>query len=270
MIGAIIGDVVGSVYEFDNIKTKEFPLFSPRCTFTDDTVMTVAVASALLRSRTEDMAFPYLVTQEMHRFGRKYPHAGYGRRFYRWLRSKDPEPYYSLGNGSAMRVSPCGDLASSLEEALSLAQASAEPTHDHPEGIKGAQAVAAAVYLARTGRSKSEIREYIELNFYPLDFTLDSIRPAYSFNETCPGSVPQAIQAFLESDSFEDAIRGAVSIGGDSDTIAAIAGSIAWPYYACGGLSGGMVQAREQVKRTLPAEFIQVLERFEEEVNPNG
>ena len=263
MIGAIIGDVVGSRYEFDNIKTKRFPLFSEMCMFTDDSVMTAAVANALLQSMEEKRPFKDTVTEQMRFFGRKYPHAGYGRRFFGWLEDEDPKPYNSLGNGSAMRVSPCGLVAKTLDEALELARLSAEPTHDHPEGIKGAQAVAAAIYLARTGKSKEEIRDCIEESFYTLDFTLDEIRPTYSFNETCPGSVPQAIEAFLESEDFEDAIRNAVSIGGDSDTIAAIAGSIAWSYYGREGLTEDMRHFQEVAKSFLNADLLDVLERFE-------
>jgi len=231
MLGAIIGDIVGSKYEFDNIKTKDFPFVSRGCTFTDDTVMTVAVARALIRMEREKFDFKTAVIEEMKSLGNKYSHAGYGGKFHLWLRSDDVEPYYSFGNGSAMRVSPCGFYAKTLEEALTLAKESAEVTHNHPEGIKGAQAVAAAIFLAKNKKSKEEIREYIEKEFYPLTKTLDEIRPDYDFDVSCQGSVPEAITAFLESDNFEDAIRNAVSLGGDSDTIAAIAGSIAHAFY---------------------------------------
>ncbi len=231
MYGAIIGDIVGSIYEFNNIKTKEFPFVSRGCSFTDDTVMTVAVARALLQSREQRKPFKPLLVREMQTLGRRFPDAGYGARFSLWLRMEDPQPYGSFGNGSAMRASPCGLIAVTLKEAVSLARASAEVTHDHPEGVRGAEATAAAVFLARTGRTKEEIGEYIRSNYYDLSWTLDEIRPSYRFNETCPGTVPQALEAFLESNDFEDAIRNAVSLGGDSDTLAAIAGSVAWSYY---------------------------------------
>ena len=232
MLGAIIGDIVGSKYEFDNIKTKEFSFVSRGCTFTDDTVMTVAVARALIRMHRDGYFFKAALVEEMKFLGNKYRNAGYGGRFSLWLMiGDDAEPYNSYGNGSAMRVSPCGFYANSLSEALKLAKESAEVTHNHSEGIKGAQAVAAAIFLAKTKKSKQEIREYIEENFYPLTKTLDGIRPTYEFDVTCQGSVPEAITAFLESENFEDAIRNAVSIGGDSDTIAAIAGSIAFAFY---------------------------------------
>ena len=231
MYGAIIGDIVGSKYEFNNIKTKDFPFVSEGCFFTDDTVMTVAVARALLQSREQRKPFKPLLVKEMQSLGRRFPDAGYGGRFSLWLRMGDPKPYGSFGNGSAMRASPCGLIAVTLEEAAALGRASAEVTHDHPEGIKGAEATAAAVFLARTGRTKEEIGEYIRSHYYDLSQTLDVIRPSYSFNETCQETVPQAFEAFLESTGFEDAIRNAVSLGGDSDTLAAITGSVAWTYY---------------------------------------
>lgn len=231
MFGAIIGDIVGSIYEFNNIKTKDFPLFQESCCYTDDTVMTIAVAQALLKAREQKLDFKQILIEEMQDLGRRYPGRGYGGSFARWLKTKDPKPYNSYGNGSAMRVSPCGLIAVELSEALALAKASAEVTHNHPEGIKGAQAVAGAIFLAKCGKSKEEIKNFIQYTFYDLDKTLDEIRPTYKFNETCQETVPQAIQAFLESDSFEDAIRNAISLGGDSDTLAAITGSIAWTFY---------------------------------------
>lgn len=232
MLGAFFGDVVGSRFEHNNIKSKDFTLFHPDCSCTDDTVLTAAVAVALLdRQPGEDMAiFKQRLVGTLHQIGIIYPHAGYGGRFRQWLNDGETEPYGSFGNGSAMRVSPCGWVADTLEETLTLAEASAAVTHDHPEGIKGAVAVAGAVYLARTGASKKDIRAFAE-QYYALDFTLDAIRADYQFDVTCQGSVPQAIEAFLESESFEDAIRLAISIGGDSDTIAAIAGAIAEAYY---------------------------------------
>lgn len=231
MYGAIIGDIVGSKYEFNNIKTKDFPFVSQGCEFTDDTVMTVAVANALLQSRAENRPFKPLLVQEMQSLGRKYPYAGYGGMFSSWLVEKHPQPYNSFGNGSAMRVSPCGLIAVTLDEAIALAKASAEVTHNHPEGIKGAEATAAAIFLARTGAKKEVIGGYICDHYYNLSKTLNEIRPTYRFNETCQDTVPQAIIAFLESENYEDAIRNAVSLGGDSDTLAAIAGAIAWSYY---------------------------------------
>ena len=230
ILGAIVGDIVGSVYEWHNIKTKSFPLFSGKGFFTDDTVMTLAVAKAVEKAlRGGDLAV--YTENAMRELGNKYPHAGYGGRFAHWLTDKDAHAYGSFGNGSAMRVSPCGTFADTLEEALQKAKITASVTHDHPEGIKGAQAVAAAIFLALHGSTIEEIRRYITSEFYDLDFTLDAIRPVYRFDETCQGSVPQAIEAFLESTDFEDAVRNAVSIGGDSDTIAAITGSIAGAYY---------------------------------------
>lgn len=233
MLGAIIGDVVGSRYEFDSDKSKDFEFFSPDCRPTDDSIMTVAVACACLEGELQDEdSFKAALVRKMHELGKLYPHAGYGGKFYRWLMLGLTEPYNSFGNGSAMRVSPVGWVADTLEETERLARWSAEVTHNHPEGIKGAQATAAAIFLARTGKSKNEIRAYIEEKYYDLNFTLDEIRPSYSFDVTCQGSVPQAIKCFLESTDFEDAIRNAVSLGGDCDTQAAIAGSIAEAFYS--------------------------------------
>ena len=231
MLGAIIGDIVGSVYEWDNIKTKDFPLFSDKGFFTDDTVMTVAVADALLNGGTADNFI-----DSMKKFGKQYPDSGYGSRFGSWLSSAERGPYNSWGNGAAMRVSPCAWYAESIDEAETLAERSAAVTHNHPEGIKGAQATAAAIYLARLREPKDRIKEYIEGRYgYDLNRTLDVIRPGYRFNETCQETVPEAIIAFLESYSFEDAIRNAISLGGDSDTLAAITGSIAEAFYGIPG-----------------------------------
>lgn len=231
MIGAIIGDIVGSVYERNPIKTKDFELFQEGCRFTDDTVMTCAVCYAIREYKVrKGVNVIGLIQKRMVELGQKYPSAGYGGKFRQWLMNPGRRPYNSFGNGSAMRASACGMLADSLEEAHDLAIYSAEVTHNHPEGIKGAVAVAEAIWLARQGKNKDEIREHLS-QYYDLDFTLDEIRPDYSFDVTCQGSVPQAIVAFLEADSFEDAIRNAVSLGGDSDTQAAIAGSIAEPFF---------------------------------------
>lgn len=224
MIGAIAGDIIGSVYEFDPIKTKNFPLFSPLSSFTDDTVLTVAVAHAILTGRS------YL--EAIRDVGRRYPNAGYGGLFSGWLRSEDSRPYNSWGNGSAMRVSPIGFAFQDEETVMKEAARTAEITHNHAEGIKGAQATALAIFLARTGRTKNEIRHAIQNRFdYDLDRTVDDIRPSYSFNESCQRTAPEAIIAFLDSTSYEDAIRNAVSLGGDSDTLACITGGIAEAFY---------------------------------------
>ncbi|MBP1765560.1 MAG: putative ADP-ribosylglycohydrolase [Firmicutes bacterium] len=227
MIGAIVGDIIGSVYEWNNIKTKDFPLFSPRCTFTDDTVMTLAIAEGLMNGGTADDFI-----QAMKKYGRKYPNAGYGGRFGSWLFSEDIQSYNSWGNGSAMRVSSVAWMFDSLSEVEQYAEISAAVTHNHPEGIKGAQATAAAIFLARKGKTKAEIKAYIESKYgYDLSRPLDEIRVNYHFNESCQETVPEAITAFLESVDFEDAIRNAISLGGDSDTLAAITGSIAEAAY---------------------------------------
>lgn len=281
MYGAMIGDIAGSKYEFHNIKTKQFPLFSRGCDFTDDTIMTVAVARALMQSCPDThpdgdgwASFELRLIESMQALGRRYPHptGQYGGSFAAWLRRPQPKPYGSYGNGSAMRVSPCALIAVSMEEALRLARVSAAVTHNHPEGVKGAEAVAAAVYLAKTGSSREEIREWITQRYYPLDFTLDEIREDYRFDVTCQGSVPQAIEAFLESTSFEDAIRNVISIGGDCDTTGAITGSIAWAYYTVqsggrdawlrGETSLDMAYILCQAKSYLPAEFVETADAF--------
>lgn len=231
MLGGIAGDIIGSRFEHAQIKTKDFELFSRQCTFTDDTVHTVAVADSLLTKT------PYQVN--FLRYFERYPNAGYGNRFRRWARSSRPLPYGSFGNGSAMRVSPIAWFYDSLDQVLVEALHSAEVTHNHPEGIKGAQAVAGAIYLARTGASKPEIRTFVEGRFgYDLSLTVDQIRPTYGFKVTCQESVPQAITAFLEAEDYEDAVRNAVSLGGDSDTLACIAGSIAEAFF--GGVPEGI------------------------------
>ena len=233
MLGAIIGDICGSVYEFSNEKDPgKLGLFRKGCFPTDDSVMTVAVARALMDSYGDsDSVIRQTVVDAMHYYGHLFPRAGYGGRFFYWLANCDRRPYNSWGNGSGMRVSPAGWMYGTLEETLRAAKLTAEVTHNHPEGIKGAQAIAAAIFLARTGKSKEEIRRFVQENYYALDFTLDQIRPYYAFDESCQGSCPQAIEAFLEGDSFEDVILKAISIGGDSDTVAAMAGSIAEAFY---------------------------------------
>lgn len=225
LYGAIGGDIIGSRYEWHNIKTKDFLLFSRGSRFTDDSVLTIATADALLHHQSYAKAY--------HKWGNRYPHAGYGGSFRRWLRSSDPQPYNSWGNGSAMRISPVGFYAKNEEEVLREAKASAEATHNHPEGIKGAQAAALAVHLAKSGTEKHAIKEKIESMFgYDLSSrSLDEIRPGYTFDVSCMGTLPVALLAFLESTDYEDAIRNAVSVGGDSDTIAAITGGIALAFY---------------------------------------
>lgn len=232
MLGAIIGDIAGSLYEFTSNKTKDIELFAEGSRLTDDSIMTIAIGCACADSDLHnEKDFKSSVIWYMRRIGRQYPRAGYGGMFYRWLICDVMPAYNSFGNGSAMRVSPVAWVADSLEQAETLAKWSAEVTHNHPEGIKGAQAVASAVYLARQGKTKEELKAYIEAHYYALDFTLDEIRPNYSFDVTCQGSVPQAIVSFLESSNFEDAICNAISLGGDGDTIAAMAGAIAEAFY---------------------------------------
>lgn len=224
MLGGIAGDIIGSRFEHAQIKSKEFELFNRQCMFTDDTVHTVAVADSLIHR------IPYQV--KLLEYFTHYPNAGYGHRFRRWARSPRPMPYGSYGNGAAMRVAPIGWYYQSLDQVLEEALHSAEITHNHPEGIKGAQAVAGAVYLARTGAGKAQVRDFAESRFgYDLGQTLAEIRPHYQFNVSCQGSVPQAFVAFLEAEDFEDAIRNAVSLGGDSDTLACIAGSLAEAHF---------------------------------------
>jgi len=224
MIGAIAGDIIGSVYEASPIKTKDFPLFDPRCRFTDDSVLSIAVANAILEGRS------YL--EAIRDIGSKYPYAGYGGYFMGWLLTNNPKPYNSWGNGSAMRVSPVGFAFDTIEDVLDEARRSAEISHNHPEGIKGAQATALAVFLARTTKDRANVMREVQDRFgYDLASALDSIRPKYSFDVSCQGTVPPAIIAFLESTSYEDAIRNAISLGGDSDTLACITGGIAGAYY---------------------------------------
>lgn len=234
MLGAICGDIVGSIYEGSPIKTKDFKLFTEEKFFTDDTVMTVAIADALLslNEYTENKVKESII-KKMKEYGKKYENVGYGGMFRRWLFLEDEgkSPYNSCGNGSAMRVSTVGWLFDSLEKTREMARWTAEVTHNHPEGIKGAEATATVIYLARTGYTKKEIQKYIKKEFYPLEETLDEIRQTYKFNATCQGTVPQAIQAFLEGISFEDVIRNAISLGGDSDTLTCIAGSMAEACY---------------------------------------
>lgn len=261
MYGAILGDIIGSPYEFDRgNKSKDFEMFEGDAGFTDDTVMTIAVAEALTATLGEDdEEIKESLVYSMRRWARKYPDAGYGGRFRKWLASTDPKPYGSYGNGSAMRVSSAGWLYDTLEETLHAAKLTAEVTHDHPEGIKGAQATAAAIFMARTGSSKDDIRNYIVSEFgYDLSRTCDEIRPAYKHVESCQETVPEAITAFLEGESFEDVIRTAVSLGGDCDTLTCIAGSIAEAFY------GVPEDLLDECILRVPAEMYEVIQSFDE------
>ena len=228
IIGAIAGDIIGSIYEFHPIKTKEFPLFHKRSTFTDDTIMTLAVAKWLLNDKDSKEE----LVKQLQYFGNEYPHGGYGRMFKNWLQTENPEPYGSWGNGSAMRVSPVAWVGETLEEVQKLAKLSSIVTHDHPEGVKGALATADAIYLARLGSSKEEIKAHVELRYgYDLDRTVDEIRPHYKFDVSCQGCVGESIICFLDAEDYEDTIRNCISLGGDADTMAAIAGGIASAFW---------------------------------------
>ena len=261
MIGAILGDMIGAPYEFDRGgKTKDFPLFSDDSHYTDDTVMTIAVAEALLdASGQPDEAIRAAVAASMQEWGRRYPNAGYGMRFKKWLRMKDPQPYGSYGNGSAMRVSSAGWLFDSLSETRRIARLTAEVTHNHPEGIKGAEAAASAIYLARIGTPKGGIRDYMVHEFhYDLSRSCDEIRPTYRHDESCQRTVPEAVTAFMEGKDFEDVVRTAVSLGGDCDTLTCIAGSIAEACYGVPAILEAQCAAR------LPRDMLDVLRRFDD------
>jgi len=262
MLGAIIGDIVGSRYEWNNIKTKEFEFLTYHCEFTDDSVMSLAVAKALLDCVDFYESLGKFTVKAMQEVGRPYPNCGYGDMFRRWMYSDYPKPYNSFGNGAAMRVSACGFAANTLDEAIVLSRKVTEVTHDHPEGIKGAEATAVCIFLARTGSNILEIRDYVNEHYYPMNFTLSSIRDTYQFNETCQDTVPQAIMAFLESVSFEDAIRNAISIGGDSDTLAAITGGIAEAYY------GVPTDIRKRALTFLDERLLNILNAFESKYPP--
>lgn len=253
MYGAILGDIIGSPFEFDRgDKTKDFKLFSRRSHFTDDSVMTLAVCEALLKVGQDATVkeIEDAVISSMQSWGRRYPHEGYGGYFRCWLTARHPEPYNSFGNGSAMRVSAAGWLYDSLEKTRVVAKATANVTHNHPEGIKGAEATASAIFMARNGSSKEEIKKYIENEFhYDLNRTLDEIRPSFHMDETCQKTVPEAIIAFLEARDFEDAIRNAVSLGGDTDTLGAITGSIAEAYF---GISETLIsECRNRINKDM-------------------
>ena len=256
MLGAIAGDVIGSVYERRPIKTKQFPLFEERSRFTDDSVLTLAIADALLNDSDYQTS--------LKNYSRRYPNAGYGGYFWRWAHSDEERPYNSWGNGSAMRVSPVGMAFDTPARVLEEAMRSSAVTHNHPEGIKGAQATALSVFLARQGSSKEQIRAEIQSRFgYDLQRHVDQIRPGYQFDVSCQGTVPEALVAFLDAEDVEDAIRNAVSLGGDSDTLACIAGGVASAFYG-----GVPAEIEEQVRIRLPEEFLEVLDAFQDRFGP--
>lgn len=262
MLGAIIGDIVGSRFEWNNNRSKEFEFLTYKCFATDDSVMSLALAQAILVSKPDYSDLGKNAVECMQAVGRNYPDCGYGVAFRDWVFSDNPQPYNSYGNGAAMRVSAAGFAAQSSEEAKLISKKVTEVTHNHPEGIKGAEATAVAIYMAKTGCSMLEIRDYIDANYYPMNFTLDQIRTTYEFNETCQDTVPQALMAFFESTGFEDAIRNAISIGGDSDTIAAICGGVAEAYY------GIPTDIRKHALTFLDKRMLQILVAFENKYPP--
>ncbi len=272
MFGAVIGDIIGSTYEFKGIKQKNFILLPRGSMFTDDSILTIAIGDALISWKENGVDLKKSFVENMLAYARAYPYplGGYGSRFVGWIKSENHLPYNSYGNGSAMRVSPCALIAESLDEALDLAKQSAEVTHNHPEGIKGAQATAAAIYLAKTGEDKDNIRTYIRENFYPLNKTLDEIRPDYCFDRSCQGTVPESIQAFLESTSYEDAIRNTISLGGDADTMGAITGSIAWAYYGRNSITSDMEKLLLKAEKYIPEELIDRIVAFRDFCNESN
>ncbi len=256
MLGAIIGDIVGSIYEFNNIKTKYFPLFSDECFFTDDTVMTVAVYKALKKSKGRKDILAKNVIHEFKKYGKRYPDNGYGLRFKKWLISKNNEPYYSFGNGAGMRISPVVEFSNSLEDALELSDIITSVTHNHPEGIKGARAVVSAIFMAKNHKTKEEIKKFIIENYYSLDYNYNELVKNYKFNEICQETIPQAIFCFLISKDFVDCIRTTISIGGDSDTLCAISGAIAEYYY------GIPEEIKIKAKKFLDKRLLKDLKKF--------
>ena len=258
MIGAIVGDVVGSRFEFHNHRDKEFPLFTNSCKVTDDSIMTTAIAIAVMDYKEHGRPLDEAAIHWMRRIGQPYKNAGYGGRFAQWMYSSDPKPYGSFGNGAAMRVSACAWAADTMADAMEMSDEVTKVTHNHPEGIKGARAITAAIFMARTGCSKDEIYEFIDQNYYSLNKSVNKIRETLQFDETCQVTVPVAIQCFYESEDFEDCLRLAISVGGDSDTIAAIACSIAEAYY------GVPENIREKVLTFVPQQLKDILFRFEE------
>lgn len=257
MLGAIIGDIVGSRFKENNNKSEYFELLTYKCNVTDDSIMSLAIAKALLESKIDYSDLSENALKYMKSIGLHYPDCGYDRRFINWIHSDNPKPYGSLGNGAAMRVSACGFVANSVEEAKQLSKKVTEVTHNHPEALKDAEATAVAIFLARSGKNLLEIRDYITKNYYPLNFTLNHIRDSYEFNESCQNTVPQALESFFESENYEDAIRNAISIGGDSDTIAAIAGGIAEAYY------GIPTDIRKHALTFLDERLLKILIEFE-------
>ena len=257
MLGAIVGDIVGSRFEFRNHKNKEFDFLVNNCFPTDDTIMSLAIASAILLSDKNYKDLGSNAIKCMQGIGRKYPYCGYGKSFSEWIFSDNPQPYNSWGNGAAMRISPVGFVAKDIDEVKRLSKTVTEVTHNHIEGLKGAEATAVAILLARQGLEKDKIKRYITDNYYDINFTLDGIRENYKFHVSCQKSVPQALEAFFESNSFEDAIRNAISIGGDSDTIAAITGGVAEAYY---GIPSGI---KEKTKTYLDNNLLEILNSFE-------
>lgn len=257
MIGAIIGDIVGSRFEFNNHRDKDFELFTDECSVTDDSIMTIFVAKALLECNGDYSDLSNKTIKSMQGIGRLYPNCGYGGYFNNWIFSENPKPYNSYGNGAAMRISPVGFVTKNIAKAKELSRNVTEISHSHPEGIKGAESVAVAIVLARQGKSIEEIKEHINKHYYKIDFILDEIRDTYTFNATCQGSVPQAFEAFFESTDFEDAIRNAISIGGDSDTLAAITGGIAEAYY------GVPMKIRKSAESYLDSQLLKILITFE-------
>lgn len=262
MIGAIVGDIAGSRFEWNNHRSKIFALLPDSCFFTDDSIMSLAVCDAILKSRAGKTPLADEAVRSMQSLGRPYPDADYGASFFHWIYSDHPRPYNSYGNGAAMRVSACGYAGRTIEEVRTLSKTVTAVSHNHKEGLKGAEATAVSVFLARSGMSKEALRRYVNRNYYAIDFTLDSIRDTYEFNETCQETVPQALEAFFESVSFEDAIRNAISIGGDSDTIAAITGAVA---EACYGVPDDI---RKRTLSFLDDRLLAVLSAFEKEYPP--
>ena len=261
MLGAIIGDIVGSRFEWHNIKKKDFRFFRFNCFATDDSIITLALAKAIMESQADWSDLSDNAVKYMQAIGRHYPNCGYGGHFHEWIFSDSPEPYNSYGNGAAMRVSAAGFVAKTLDEAKLISKKITEVTHNHPEGLKGAEATAVAIFLARSGKPIFEIKDYIDKHYYPMDFTLNEIRPHYRFDVSCQGTVPEALMSFFESRNFEDAIRNAISLGGDSDTLAAICGGVAQAYY------GIPSQIREKALTYLDASLLEILTEFEARYN---
>lgn len=257
LYGAIIGDIVGSVYEFHNLRSKKFPFMTDRCYITDDSCMTIALASAIKQWKEKGGDLSQIAADSMRLIGKRYPDKGYGGMFFAWLNDPTMGPYNSWGNGAAMRISAAGYLGKSITEVKRLSYMLTSVTHDHIEGIKGAEATAVAIFLARNGCSKEEIAEYIEKNYYDLCDCLEDLQADYEWDSSCQGTVPPALQCFFESTDYEDAIRNAISIGGDSDTIAAITGAVAGAYY------GVPAELKEQAKKYIPADLLDIVQQFE-------